>query len=167
MNKTILMGIFLVAFFFPISAYSQTTKLVEVSNESLAVEVLNLPEVQTVEVLNPSPPVSCDKRLQIVGVTSAVYTGDLGSYWGANRKCTAEFPDSFLCDRNTELWKFSSSLPAPGLVAWVNSNSTPCDNWTSQSGVGGQIDTTTGAMVYPSTGLPCDVPHPLLCCGYR
>ena len=39
------------------------------------VEVLNLPEVQQVEIANPPAPVSCDKRLQILGATTARYAG--------------------------------------------------------------------------------------------
>ena len=42
----------------PLAAHAQAPKPVEVINEALAVEVLNLPEVQTVEVWTPRGPKS-------------------------------------------------------------------------------------------------------------
>ncbi len=142
----------------PLAAHAQAPKQVEVINDPLAVEVVN-----------PAP-VSCDqKRVQVVGVTSAVYNGDLGGHWGATRKCDAEFPGSFFCTDIGEFRKTTSPPPAPGAIAWIDSQGEACLQWTSglSSRTGGQIDTNTGLGVSGSPLLPCDVEHPLLCCGFR
>ena len=64
----------------PLAAYAQAPKLVEVINDPLAVEVVN--------PAPPSPPV----RWQLVGFTSATYTGAMGGHFGVTQKCQLEFP---------------------------------------------------------------------------
>jgi hypothetical protein len=60
------------------------------------VEVINLPDVQDVHVTNPVAAAPA-ARIQIVGVTSTLYTGNLGGPWGATEKCDAEFPGTRMC----------------------------------------------------------------------
>ena len=60
------------------------------------VEVTNLPEVQDVYVTNP-PGAAPPAGFQLVGFTSATYTGDMGGNFGVAKKCQLEFPNSRMC----------------------------------------------------------------------
>jgi len=58
------------------------------------VEVINEP--LEVVVVNP-PPAIPPPRWQLVGFTSATYTGAMGGHFGVTQKCQIEFPNSRMC----------------------------------------------------------------------
>jgi hypothetical protein len=87
-----------------------------------AVQVTNLPAVQevvgAVEVTN-LPAASAPARFQLVGFTSATYTGAMGGPFGVTQKCQIEFPNSRMC--SVEEVILTTTIPS-GLTgtAWVH-----------------------------------------------
>jgi hypothetical protein len=161
----------------PLAAYAQAPKQVEVVNDSLAVEVVN-PQVEVtneplaVEVVNPAPP-SPPVRWQLVGFTSATYTGAMGGHFGVTQKCQLEFPNSRMCW--IEEVAATTSIPS-SLVgnAWANPTDLHYPNcrehcylWTDPESCGsfgdGRVVTSDGNVaVYKAS---CDSAHPIACCA--
>ena len=135
----------LVLLFVPLSSVAQQTKPVEVTNFPAVqdVEVLNLPAVQDVNVVN-APPTSTSRasRFQLVGFTSASYTGDMGGHFGVTRKCQLEFAESRMC--TFEEVAATTSIP-DGLAG---------DAWAHPSG-GGRV--LLDALITKSGLANCDV----------
>ena len=75
------------------------TNFPDPQNVTGSVEVTNLPDVQDVHVVNQQPPAPApaSSRFQLVGFTSATYTGDMGGHFGVTQKCQLEFPGSRMC----------------------------------------------------------------------
>ena len=106
----------LTALVVPLAAFAQPVKQVEVTNlpdpqnVTGTVEVTNLPDVQDVNIVDGAAS-SCEvKRIQLVGFTSTLYTGNLGGVWGSTQKCQLEFPGSRMC--TTEEAQTTVNLPA-------------------------------------------------------
>ncbi len=68
------LSILVTALIIPLTAHAQAPKKVEVINLPLAVEVVN-----------PAP-ASPPARFQLVGFTSATYTGAMGGHFGVTQK---------------------------------------------------------------------------------
>ena len=158
---------------------------------SKEVEVLNFPDPQNVvgsvevtndaanpvavEVVNP-PPASPPVRWQLVGFTTATYTGAMGGHFGVTRKCQLEFPNSRMC--SLEEVAITTTIP-DGLngVAWVHpqpstlstvliasgisSDRFNCNFWRSVGSVG-QIVGADGVTVTRDT---CTESYPIACCA--
>ena len=91
----------------PLAANAQAPKQVEVINDPLAVEVVN--------PAPPSPPV----RWQLVGFTSAIYTGAMGGHSGVTQKCQLEFSNSRMC--SLEEVATTTSIPSSLVgAAWAH-----------------------------------------------
>ena len=151
----------------------EVTGAVEVTNEPLSVEITNEPVA--VEVVNP-PPASPPVRWQLVGFTTATYTGAMGGHFGVTRKCQLEFPNSRMC--SLEEVAITTTIP-DGLngVAWVHPQPTTlstvliasgistdrsnCNFWRSV-GSGGQI---VGADGVTATRDSCTESYPIACCA--
>ena len=131
MHRTL--AIVVIALILPVSALAapgkSSIKQVEVTNfpdpqnVTGTVEVLNLPAVQDVNIVNAPPaPAACSSRFQLVGFTSATYTGDMGSYLGVTAKCQLEFPESRMCtyEEVVATTTISSSLTGE---AWIHTPS--------------------------------------------
>ncbi len=131
----------LTALIVPLAAHAQAPKKVEVINDPLAVEVVN--------PVYPRPPV----RWQLVGFTSATYTGDMGGHFGVMQKCELEFPNSRMC--TTLEAQQTTTIPA-GLTgeAWVNPGiadfsglvNRNCSYWTHIGGGTGRTISATGGV---------------------
>src|SRR5262245_55265177 len=130
------------------------------------VEVTNLPAVQDVNIVGGG---TAPARFQIVGFTTATYTGDLGGLFGATRKCQLEFPESRMC--NPLEVQETTSIPA-GLAgfAWVNGNpNAGCSRWTDDTGefanggpvVSGETGLSSIGPQFPS----CGASRPIACCA--
>lgn len=109
------------------------------------------------------------------GFSSAVFTGDLGGFPGANAKCRAEFPGSYFCSYG-DYHRAEPSLGAPASSAWVDSErdsfgrraASPCNNGLGAWTFAGVVDT---ADIVTATGAvsnsTCNVSRPIACCqGY-
>ena len=96
------------------------------------VEVINLPEVQAVEVINPTSPAILP-RFQLVGFTSAVYDGKLGGFFGAALKCQQEFPESRLChiSEAVETTEIPTGLSGLAWVEFSTDGQGSCRGWNS------------------------------------
>ena len=136
-----------------------------------AVEVTNQPDVQAVEIVNPVAPTPAPPmRFQLVGFTTATYTGDMGGHFGVTQKCQLEFADSRMCSGQEAAE--TTAIPA-GLSgqAWVqaeglqNANRN-CNSWII-SGFdgfpdnGGALLKANGNRSYSS----CDEVAPIACCA--
>jgi hypothetical protein len=156
------------------------------------VEVTNLPAVQDVNVTNDSTnPVevtgevsvtnlsapSGAARFQLVGFTSATYTGAMGGNFGVTQKCQLEFPNSRMC--SIEEAVATTSIPsglsgrawthaqgAVGVVIFAGdpvSQSKNCFGWRSS------LHTFTGNVISDEGSADvisdCDREHPIACCA--
>ena len=137
------------------------------------VVVTNLPAVQDVHVVNQSPSTPQGGTVQIIGVTTEVYTGDLGGPWGATEKCDEEFSGTRMCS----LGEARRSLPPfpviPAQGAWTdpdlnisnfNINSRTCGDWTSSV----ETSSNLGIVTIPNgafRSLGCHLSAPIACCG--
>lgn len=167
------------------AAWGIDPPIAPVLKQPLKVQVVNLPEVQPVEVANPT---ACGQgRFQLVGFTSATYTGDLGGPFGATQKCQIEFPASRMCERR-EVFE-TVTLPQ-GLTgnAWIRLEpvfevfSASCDQYRRASYIHRTIDVNgtvtsetqrvfsdgilvseNGAVV--NWGAACDAERPIACCA--
>lgn len=92
------------------------TNFPDPQNVSGAVEVTNLPAVQDVRVVNAPPP-STSARFQLVGFTSATFTGGQGVL-GFTRACQQEFPGSRMCS-STEVMETTTVPSGLSGEAWV------------------------------------------------
>ena len=150
----------------PLAAYAQAApKQVEVINDPLMVEVVN--------PAPPSPPV----RWQLVGFTSATYTGTMGGNFGVTQKCQLDFPNSRMC--SIEEAVATTSIPsglsgrawshAQGVAGVVIFAGNPvaqgnnCFSWRSS------IPTQSGNVI-SDEGVAdvisgCDREHPIACCA--
>ncbi len=104
------------------------------------------------------------------GFTVNTYTGNLGGNAGANQKCNAEFPDSFLCTYSD--YARSESAVTPN-GAWIdserNSTGTRGNANCYVSGSGGWVNSAsdTGYTLNAFGGITsgsCTVARPLSCC---
>jgi hypothetical protein len=147
--------------------------VVEVTNEPLSVEITNEPVA--VEVVNP-PPASPPVRWQLVGFTTATYTGAMGGHFGVTRKCQLEFPNSRMC--SLEEVAITTTIP-DGLngVAWahpqpptlttvltssgISTGRDTCGFWRNV-GSGGQIVDADGVTAQWAT---CTESYPIACCA--
>ncbi len=122
-------------------------------------------------------PLTCCRQVSRIlfrGFTATTYTGALGGYPGANAKCSAEFPGSFLC--TSAEYDLGNSPVSPGAAgAWVDYNRTAtgqrdhssCSNngaWTW--GAAGVTGHSMNAVGYP-TNSNCSDQKPLACCSKR
>lgn len=141
---------------FPLIATAQPPGKGGVKTVTGSVEVTNFPTVQDVNVVGGGT--SAAARFQIVGFTIATYTGNLGGYFGATRKCQLEFPESRMC--NALEVRESTTLPG-GLsgLAWVDSG---CRDWTVENFTGPQVSGETGVT---TAGQNCQFPQPIACCA--
>ena len=141
----------------PLTAHAQAPKQVEVINDPLAVEVVN--------PAPPSPPL----RWQLVGFTSATYTGNMGGSFGVTQKCQLEFANSRMCivlevEQTTSI---PSGLVGQGwvqqgasLVGGLQGNS--CGRWLGNNvGGGGKVVDTLGTPASEQ----CEIPTPIACCA--
>ena len=160
----------------------QSTKPVTVKNVVAidgTVSVDNFPASQVVtgavEVTNfPNPvPLTCTPaRFQLVGFTSATYTGAMGGNIGVTQKCQLEFPDSRMCSQEEVEATTTLSAFITG-KAWIHSHDSntgsallpgsSCRSWHLENSL------EVGTTVVGSTGLyhrdSCDVARPIACCG--
>ena len=117
-----------------------------------------------------------DVRPVLLGYTSFVSTGAIGSRTLANARCSTEFPNTHLCNQ-TEFRLSRSILPLPGIGAWLDyaySGTTndpdvnvPCNNFTSSvaGAYNAAIALPTGVTVSNSNVVPnCASTLPLACC---
>ncbi len=143
---------------FALSAQAQTAKEVVIVNELLAV-VCKVP--------------------QLLGFTSATYTGYMGGHFGVTKKCQQEFPESRMC--TLEEVAATIAIPA-GLsgVAWIHKGRNygagaifdayvigdGCLSWTDadQNRVGPVVDTDGG---WSTTSARCSESRPIACCGVK
>ena len=134
-----------------------------------AVEVTNFP--------NPVPLTCTPARFQLVGFTSATYTGAMGGNIGVTQKCQLEFPDSRMCSQKEveatttlsafitgKAWIHGDDGNSVLFSAEIRTNSTNgCNVWRSADSF------EIGSTVVGSTGLfgddLCDVAKPIACCG--
>jgi hypothetical protein len=172
------------ALIIPLVAYAQAPKKVEVINDPLAVEVttpiaiiepvaVDITEPLAVEVVNPAPP-SPPVRWQLVGFTSATYTGAMGGNFGVTQKCQLEFLNSRMC--RIEEVAATTSIPS-SLVgnAWANPTDwhypdcrENCYLWKHPQSLCGSFGT---GWVVASDGnvadykASCDSAHPMARCA--
>lgn len=137
--------------------------------EVVAVEVLNLPDVQVVELAEAQDlqvNVTCRtaSTVQAVGVTTQLFTGDLGGWQGLIRACD-EFPGTRMCTLDEIRQSFGPIPSFPEDGAWVDGGSTGDTNC-----LGWRHSTTTGRAILDNgntSNLSCSVPRPVTCCGLR
>jgi len=143
----------------PLAAYAQVPKQVEVINDPLAVEVIN--------PAPPGPPV----RWQLVGFTSATYTGAMGGHFGVTQKCQTEFPNSRMC--RIEEVAATTSIPSPlSGNAWVNFPGDyfpiyrgDCFGWNyAQLYSEGYVVASNGSIPDP-VASDCTIERPIACCA--
>lgn len=127
-------------------------------------------------------PLSCcylPARSVFRGYTSATFTGNLGSFQGANAKCRAEFTGSHFCTNEDYSLGEPGALPPAG-GAWVDERRAtdgirniyacaPSGGATSAWADGsptrlGNVVATTG---FVSGNANCDIARPLSCCDRR
>ena len=128
-------------------------------------EVVVVNDPLAVEVVNPSPPTA---RFQLVGFTSATYTGNMGGQIGVTQKCQLEFPSSRMCTVSEV--QLTTDIPAVQAgFAWANQGGSEsgifwshCYFWTDDRNAG-------SGLVIAATGLAnsraCDDPHVIACCA--
>lgn len=114
-----------------------------------------------------------------VGVTNATFTGDLGGPIGANAKCSAEFPGTFMCHYCTVFrarltqplpreawleWGFSCAGSAP--VSEERAAAYNCTQWTESAGTGASVG-IQGRLNYLPGGMlqPCASEFAIACCA--
>ncbi len=132
----------------------------------------------TVLFLDGGVVVAPGDTLEFAGFTTALYAGNLGGYPGANTKCSAEFPGSFLCTRPD--YDQANTAVGPGSTgAWIDyprsSDGTRGANscylggagvWT-YSGVAVGSSGQSGSTMLPTgdyTSAICNLQKPLACC---
>jgi hypothetical protein len=127
---------------------------------------------------NVARPLACcitPKEAVFVGYTTATWNGNLGGFIGANAKCAAQYPSSWLCTvRNF-------NLADPGVVpgaqgAWLDydryssgeRNNSACTSGTTGEAWSNAASSGASAAVAGATGfytsLPCNIARPLACC---
>ncbi len=135
------------------------TLVTSVSHAQPPKEVVVINEPLIVEVVNPALP-SAPVRWQLVGFTSATYTGDMGGVFGATQKCQLEFPNSRVCSIE-EVGATTSIPPTLTGEAWINRG---CGGWTTTFvGNGSEVVTTIGEEVYANDR--CSTAHSIACCA--
>jgi hypothetical protein len=136
------------------------------------------PPTRQVEVTN-LPAASGPARFQLVGFTTATYTGNMGGHFGVTRKCQLEYPGSRMC--SPEEVALTTTIPT-GLVgqAWVHlaasgtSNQHPvlsdaraethggnCFGWLELS-EHGPLVSSSGVVLASSA---CTEEFPIACCA--
>ena len=131
------------------------------------------------QLCNVTRPLTCcyvPRTVAFVGYTATTFTGNLGGFVGANAKCAAEFPGSWLCTVS-DFQKANPTTPIAGVGAWIDFNRYASgERNTSGCAVGGQswLDATSGSagpVVLPTgfyasgtAGQLCNVARPLTCC---
>jgi hypothetical protein len=138
----------------------------------------------TSAICNLQKPLSCcraSSRVVFRGFTVATYTGNLGGYPGANGKCSAEYPGSFLCTRS-DYDQANTPVGPPGSGAWIDySRNTDGTRSASSCYLGGAGVWTysgpavgssgqSGSMMLPTgdyTSAICNLVKPLACCAKR
>ncbi len=138
---------------------------------------LNAIGYPTTAYCNELKPLACCRQVSRIvfrGYTAATYNGLLGGYPGANAKCSAEFPGSFLC--TTAEYDLGNSPVAPGAAgAWSDYNRTTtgqrdhsscANNGAWNWGITGTTGRSMNALGYPTTANCSDV-KPLACCSKR
>jgi hypothetical protein len=142
--------------------------------EPVAVEIAEPLEVEVVNPAPPSPPV----RWQLVGFTSATYTGAMGGNFGVTQKCQLEFPNSRMCSQ--EEVAATTSIPS-GLVgsAWAHHrdlgaiftadfsvSAANCTGWTDGIDLSGNNRIRVRANGNPENlTTNCTVENPIACCA--
>jgi hypothetical protein len=137
-----------------------------------------------------SRPVACCAGLRptrVRGVTSMLYTGNLGGRVGANAKCLTEFGGSAHFCHAAEYLRAASSLQLPMSGAWIDWSASPvdgaaiigglirasrsatpngsCSSWTSASTAPGTLTASrTGEVINNAAGVDCSQQRPILCC---
>jgi hypothetical protein len=138
----------------------------------------------TSAICNQSKPLACCRmasRVVFRGFTTTKYTGNLGGYPGANGKCAAQYPGSFLCT-SSDYDLSNTPVAAPASGAWIDYSRTTgglrsgnsCylgggGVWTYSGpavGSGGQ-DGATLLATGDYTSTICNVVKPLACCARR
>jgi Collagen triple helix repeat (20 copies) len=132
------------------------------------------------QLCNASRPLACcilPRAASFVGYTTATYPGNLGGFVGANAKCSAEFPGSWLCTIS-DFQKANPTVAVGGVGAWIDynryssgeRNQSACADVNSQAWTV-STSTTAGAVVQPSgfylsggAGQLCNAARPLTCC---
>jgi hypothetical protein len=109
------------------------------------------------------------------GYTALTFTGAQGGHIGANAKCNAEFPGSYLCT----LADFDKANPlvAPGGVGvWIDSNRSANGNRTQNSCSAGGVSWNNGvndtgtnlnALGVFTAQVACTNVKPIACCSSR
>ena len=137
----------------------EVTNFPDPQNVTGAVEVLNLPAVQDVNVVNAPPaPTACASRFQLVGFTSATYTGDTGVL-GFTRGCQAEFGLSRMCTSEEVVETVDVPNVATSDPAWVRPTFEPVS-----AGPGG---ISASRVVADVSGIHADFPRELSCEGWH
>ena len=108
---------------------------------------------------------------EFAGFTTATYTGALGGYPGANAKCSAEFPGSYLC--TTAEFEDANGAVSPGAAgAWSDGNrftsgqreaSSCSNNGAWNWGLTGSSGRSMNAIGAPTSSV-CNEVKPLACC---
>jgi hypothetical protein len=112
--------------------------------------------------------------ITFVGYTTTSFTGNLGGYPGANQKCSADFPGSFLC--TIADYDLSNPSAPPGSTgAWIDfsraasgertdssCSATGTTGWTSA--LSGDYGANLNAVGGYYTTVACSNLKPLACC---
>ncbi|MBL8920487.1 MAG: collagen-like protein [Myxococcaceae bacterium] len=135
-------------------------------------------------------PVACCagvRPTRVRGVTSMLFTGNLGGRVGANARCLQEFGGTAHFCHASEYLRAASSLQLPMSGAWIDWSASPvdgaaitaglirasrsatsggsCTSWTSSStGPGTLTVSRTGEVVNNAAGVDCSQQRPILCC---
>lgn len=135
-------------------------------------------------------PVACcagPRPTRVRGVTSMLYTGNLGGRVGANAKCLMEFGGTAHFCHAAEYQRAASSLQLPMSGAWIDWSASPvdgaaitgglirasrsatpngsCASWTSASTTPGTLTVSrTGEVVNNAAGVDCTQQRPIVCC---
>jgi surface antigen len=138
--------------------------------------------ISGVAACNVARPLSCcylPARSVFRGYTTATYTGNLGSFQGANAKCRIDFAGAHFCTNSDYSLGEPGALPPAG-GAWVDERrntdgirniyacaptSGASSAWTdATAGRQGNVVATTGFI---SGVAGCEVARPLSCCDRR
>jgi hypothetical protein len=148
--------------------------------------VLTVEGAYSSTLCNQVRPLACCRatsRVVFRGFTAAAYTGNLGGYHGANAKCSAEFPGSYLCTQ-ADYDLANSAVTPPSAGAWIDSvrttdgtrrgNScypatTPYGPWTYGGGATGNVGQSGVVLTVEgaSSSTLCNQVRPLACCSRR
>jgi len=119
-------------------------------------------------------------RWQLVGFTSATYTGAMGGHFGVTQKCQSEFPNSRMC--SLEEVAATTSIPSSlAGDAWAHNTtdtggaespvifaarvlpaSTSCNGWRSASPANVRVVNADGGR---GNEVACESAHAIACCA--